>query len=39
MGLMQFDDPKFCYEIFGLLKTKLGHSMKDIGALDLSYTL
>jgi hypothetical protein len=39
MGLMQFDDPNFCYEIFCLLNTKLGLSMKDIGDLDLSFTL
>jgi hypothetical protein len=39
MGLMQFDDPKFCHEMFGLLKTNLGRSIKDIGGLDLSHTL
>jgi len=39
MGLMQFDDPEFCYEIFVLLKAQLGRSIKDIGDLDLSHTL
>jgi hypothetical protein len=39
MGLIQFDNPEFCYEIFSLLKTQLGRSIKDIGALDLSHTL
>jgi len=39
MGLMAFDDPKFCHEIFTLLKTKLGCSIKEIGDLDLSAML
>ena len=39
MGLMQFDDPKFCDEMFALLRNNLGRSIKDIGGLDLSHTL
>ena len=39
MGSMAFDDEKFCYEIFTLLKSKIGHSIKEIGDLDLSATL
>jgi hypothetical protein len=39
MGLMAFDDPAFCYQIFTLLKSKLGCSIKEIGDLDLSAML
>jgi hypothetical protein len=39
MGFMVFDDPPFCYEIYRLLKSNLGLSIKEIGDLDLSYTL
>ena len=39
MGFMSFDDPPFCYEIYRLLKSNLGLSIKEIGDIDLSYTL
>ena len=39
MGFMVFDDPPCCYEIYRLLKSNLGLSIKEIGDLDLSYTL
>jgi hypothetical protein len=39
MGFMIFDDPAFCYEIYRLLKSNLGRSIKEIGDMDLSYTL
>ena len=39
MGLMQFDDPKFCDEMFALLRNNLGRSIKDIGGLDLSHNI
>jgi hypothetical protein len=39
MGFMVFDDPPFCYEIYHLLKSNVGLSIKEIGDLDLSYTL
>ena len=39
MGTMAFDDPAFCYELYRLLKSKAGLSIKEIGDLDLSYTL
>ena len=39
MGLLQFDDPEFCNEIFVLLKAQLGRTIQDIGDLDLSHTL
>jgi hypothetical protein len=39
MGMMVFDDPKVCSEIFDLLKTNIGRSIKEIGGMDLSYML
>ena len=39
MGFLGFDDPMFCREIYALLETTLGLSLKEIGDIDLSYTL
>jgi hypothetical protein len=39
MGTMAFDDPAFCYELYRLLKSQVGRSIKDIGNIDLLYTL
>jgi hypothetical protein len=39
MGFMSFDDPMFYRAIYTLLQSKIGFSMKDIGDLDVSYTL
>ena len=39
MGFMCFDDAKICSEIYTLLKSKVGGSIKEIGNLDLSHTL
>ena len=39
MGTMAFDDPAFCYELYRLLKSKAGLSIKEIGDIDLLYTL
>ena len=39
MGTMAFDDPAFCYELYRLLKSKAGLSIKEIGDIDLSFTL
>ena len=39
IGFMGFDDPMFCREIYILLQLKLGLSIKEIGDLDLSFTL
>lgn len=39
MGMMVFDEPKFCLQIFAVLKANVGRSIKDIGDLDLSHTL
>jgi hypothetical protein len=36
-GLMDFDDPKICSEIYLLLKSKVGVSIKEIGDLDLDF--
>jgi hypothetical protein len=38
-GIMHFDDPKFCEDVHILLQSKVGHSVKDIGGLDLFRTL
>jgi hypothetical protein len=38
-GFMAFDDERFCSEIYDLLKSKVGLSIKEIGDIDLSYTL
>jgi hypothetical protein len=35
MGFMSFDDEKFCAEIYNLLKSKVGVSIKEIGDIDL----
>jgi hypothetical protein len=39
MGFMSFDDARLCSDIYFLLKSKLGLSIKEIGDLDLSDTL
>ena len=39
MGFMGFDDLAFCNEIYHLLKYNVGLSIKDIGDLDLSFTV
>jgi len=35
-GSIYFDDPMCCYDIYTLLQTKVGCSIKEIGDLDLS---
>jgi hypothetical protein len=39
MGSMAFDDEGFCAEIYSVLKYRVGYSIKEIGDLDLAYTL
>jgi hypothetical protein len=39
MGFLTFDDPPFCHEIYSVLKSNVGRSIKEIGDIDLSYTL
>jgi hypothetical protein len=39
ISAMQFDDSTFCYQICSLLKANTGRSLKEIGNLDLSFTL
>jgi hypothetical protein len=38
-GFMSFDDRMFCRAIYTLLQSKIGLSIKQIGDLDVSYTL
>jgi hypothetical protein len=38
-GSIYFDDPMFCDDIYTLLQTKVGCSIKEIGDLDLSHLL
>jgi hypothetical protein len=37
-GALLFDDITFCSQISAILHTQLGHSIKEIGDLDLSHT-
>jgi hypothetical protein len=39
MGAMDFDDSKFCNEIFSVLHSHLRYSLTQIGDLDLPQTL
>jgi hypothetical protein len=39
MGFMGFDDLPLCNELYRLLKSNVGLSIKEIGDLDLSHTL
>jgi hypothetical protein len=39
IGSMAFNDPAFCYELYHLLKSHVGQSIKEIGDIDLSFTL
>jgi hypothetical protein len=39
MGYLSFDDSPFRYEIYRLLKSSLGLSIREIGDLDLSHIL
>jgi len=38
MGCLLVDEIAFCSEIAAILQNQLGHSTKEIGDLDLSYT-
>ena len=38
-GVMAFDSPEFCRQIYSLFKSNIGRSIKNIGALDLSIAL
>jgi hypothetical protein len=37
-GPLHFDDRALCYQLFTLLKSHVGRSIKDIGGLDLAHT-
>ena len=39
MGAMRFDDDAFCQEIYALLQSQLGVSIKEIGDVDVSHLL
>jgi len=39
MGCLMVDDITFCKEIFRLLQSHIGYSIKEIGGIDLSHTL
>jgi hypothetical protein len=39
MGALLFDDPVFCWLICQVLVSHVGWSVKDVGDLDLSFTL
>ena len=39
MGAMDFDDAKFCNEIYRVLNSHRGYSLTQIGDLDLPHTL
>jgi len=39
MGALLFDDRPFCAQIAGFLKLHVGHSIKEIGGIDLAFTL
>jgi hypothetical protein len=38
-GIVHFDDPKFCEDMYNLLQSKMGCSIKEIGDLSLLRTL
>jgi hypothetical protein len=39
MGSVQFDDPRFCLQIYAVLQAQVGLSIQEIGDLDLSQLL
>jgi len=39
MGALVIDNPAFCAQIAGFLELHVGHSIKEIGGIDLSFTL
>jgi hypothetical protein len=39
VGTLMFDDLAFCRQIADILRDCIGHSIKEIGELDLSHTL
>jgi hypothetical protein len=38
VGALIFDDPSFCAQIAEILQQQIGHSIKEIGDLDISHT-
>jgi hypothetical protein len=39
LGALLFEDPTFCSQIYNLLLTYCGHTIKDTGDLDVSHLL
>jgi hypothetical protein len=39
MGALLFDEPSFCTEIYGLLRNYVGHTVQEMGSLDVSHLL
>ena len=39
IGTVLFDDPTICRFIVKILKSQIGHSIKDIAGMDISYSL
>ena len=39
MGILAFDDIAVCSQLYNLFKSKIGHSIKEIGDLDVSQLL
>ncbi|HEY2986744.1 MAG TPA: hypothetical protein VGL11_03395 [Candidatus Binatia bacterium] len=39
LGSLLFDDPSFCGDLVQLLRNHCGHSVEQIGSLDLSHLL
>jgi hypothetical protein len=39
MGALLFDDVAFCWQIYDFLRQHLGQSIKEIGDMDVGFTL
>jgi len=39
VGALLLDNPAFCREIFKVLSQQLGNTIREIGDIDLEYTL
>ncbi len=39
MGALVFDDPPWCRQMQAILESRVGSSVRDIGDMDISFTL
>ncbi len=39
MGALVFDDPLWCRQMQAILESRVGSSVRDIGDMDISFTL